>query len=53
MDVAFRYKEAITKALRSSIGLVIFPMSGYNTFEASDFPDHASLFEAPRVLRSL
>ena len=33
--------------------LVIFPMSGNNTFETSDFADLASLFGAARVSRTL
>ena len=32
--------------------LVIFPMSGNNTFETSDFADLTSLFEGVRVTRS-
>ena len=37
----------------SGLPVSVFPMSGNNTLETSDFADPASLFEAVRVRRSL
>ena len=49
----FKYEkigpEILQSCERERNRLVIFPMSGNNTFETSDFADPRSIFEAARV----